>query len=258
MKITVLTSNSIRHKFVANEMEKVASDCLVVSEIKKSNSEIDENLEFSIREHFKKRFQTEDLFFENNNFFNAKTVPILYKEVNTPYVFEVIKKFQPDLIIVFGSSIIKEPLISLMPKDRFINLHLGISPYYKGSGTNFWPFVNNELEFVGATILHLDPGIDTGDIITHVRPTFEKEDNVHTAGCKVIKESTLVIQKIISMIQNNEKIPRIKQWKIDNERIYRNADFNEDVLLRYKDNLANGMVEKFIQNEQKKIKLINL
>ena len=37
-----------------------------------------------------------------------------------------------------------------------INVHLGLSPYYKGSATNFWPFVNNELQFLGVTFMVTD------------------------------------------------------------------------------------------------------
>jgi hypothetical protein len=48
----------------------------------------------------------------------------------------------PDLIISYGCSIIKRPLIEYFDK-KFINIHLGLSPYYKEGGTNFWPFVNN-------------------------------------------------------------------------------------------------------------------
>jgi len=189
-------------------------------------------------------------------FFSGKIIPLVYREANLQYTYEMIKEFNPDLMIVFGSSIIKEPLLSLKP-NKFINLHLGLSPYYKGSGTNFWPFVNQELEYVGSTILHLDPGIDTGDIITHVRPKIEIGDNVHTVGCKVIKESVSVIIEILEKVKKGEKLKRVKQWKIENEKYYRNKDFNKDILLKYKQNLQNGLIEKYLKTE-KEIKLISL
>jgi methionyl-tRNA formyltransferase len=250
MKIVIFTGNSIRHKFVANSLSKEVDNSLVISECVNSNwfsNQSDESA--STIEHFKQRHTTEKQIFSGNDFFTGNVLPILYKELNLQFVFETIQEFKPDIMFVFGSSIIKEPILSLMPK-AFVNLHLGISPYYRGSGTNFWPFVNNELEFVGSTLLHLDPGIDTGDIITHVRPKFEIGDNVHTIGCKVIFESTKKMIKILRMIEDNISLPRTKQWKISNERYYKKNDFNEKILSQYHKNLANGIIKEFIMSKK--------
>lgn len=258
MKIAIFTGNSIRHKFVANSLSKEVDDSLIISECTTSDSlSVQSELDASITEHFNLRHNTEKEFFSKDDFFIGKVLPILYKEVNLPFVFDSVKKFNPDVMFVFGSSIIKEPLLALT-SNKFVNLHLGLSPYYRGSGTNFWPFVNNELEYVGSTLLHLDPGIDTGDIIVHVRPQFEKNDNVHTIGCKVIQESTKYLVKIIDMIKISKFLPRTKQWTISDERYYKTKDFNETILSQYYKNLKNGIVEDFLNNKNKNIKLISL
>jgi len=46
---------------------------------------------------------------------------------------------------------------------------LGLSPYYLGSGTNYWPLVNEKPEFVVATFMHIDTDIDTEEIIHQIR-----------------------------------------------------------------------------------------
>jgi methionyl-tRNA formyltransferase len=258
MKIVIFTGNSIRHKFVANSLSKEVDSSLIISECINSDwlsNQSNENV--SIIEHFKQRHITEKEIFSGNNFFIGNVLPILYKEVNLQFVFETIQEFEPDVMFVFGSSIIKDPILSLTPK-AFVNLHLGISPYYRGSGTNFWPFVNNELEYVGSTLLHLDPGIDTGDIITHVRPKFEIGDNVHTIGCKTIFESTKKMIEILRNIEDNKSLPRTKQWEISNERYYKKKDFNEKILSQYNKNLTNGIIEKFIMSKKNEPKLCHL
>ena len=59
-----------------------------------------------------------------------------------------------DLFIVFGSSFIKnEWLINFLIK-KAINIHMGLSPFYKGSSCNFWALYDNP-EHVGATIHYL-------------------------------------------------------------------------------------------------------
>ena len=259
MKLAVFTSNGIRHRYVANTLSKNVDDALIISECKQ-NDAVDQEKEETlspIKEHFRLRYLTEKKVFSGNDLFNGKVLPIMYKEANLQHTYEIVKEFNPDLMIVFGSSIIKKSLLSFK-QNRFINLHLGLSPYYRGSGTNFWPFVNKELEYVGSTILHLDPGIDTGDIISHVKPKFEVGDNVHTIGCKVIKESVNILIKIINMVKEGKKLKRIKQWEVPNSRYYRNDDFNEEILKTYKQNLENRLIENYLVSPKDNLKLIGI
>ncbi len=262
MKIVILTGNATRHKFLANSLVEQATDALVVTECGESDAlsvdRANDSMPPVIREHFHLRYETEKELLKGNNFFEAKTLPLLCKEVNLPCVFETIKNFRPDVIFVFGSSIIKDPLLSLLPPGRFINLHLGLSPYYRGAGTNFWPFVNKELECVGSTILHIDAGVDTGDIIAHVRPQIELGDNVHTIGCKVIKESVSCLLKIMDMLKEGEELPRTKQWEVADERYYRKKDFEEKALLTYLNNLKEGLIEDYLDKPKKELKFMNL
>jgi|TARA_Y100001949_G_scaffold39375_1_gene31857 methionyl-tRNA formyltransferase len=257
LKIIIFTNNSIRHKFVANSLAKVSDESLIISECNPNElNSLDSESPTLIDEHFKLRYETEQKFFSNNDYFEAKTLPIMYKEASLPYTFEVIKKFNPDMMFVFGASILKGPILSLLPQGRFINLHLGLSPYYRGSGTNFWPFVNKELEYVGSTILHLDEGIDTGDIICHVRPSIEYTDNVHSIGCKVIQESVKKLIDVMDFVDSGGTLNRIKQWEITNPKYYKKRDFNEEILKTYYANLNNGLIEHHIQNNKKPPKLI--
>ena len=42
-----------------------------------------------------------------------------------------------DIYVVFGGSFIKEPLVDLLIKNKTFNIHMGISPYYRGTDCNF-------------------------------------------------------------------------------------------------------------------------
>jgi len=256
MRIVIFTSNAIRHKYVANALAERADDALVIVECRQQDTELTFQKSALIAKHFNLRAQVEKEMFADNDTFHVETLPLLPKEVNLHCTYATIKDFNPDAMFVFGSSIIKEPLLSLLPLGRFINLHLGLSPYYRGSGTNFWPFVNNELDYVGSTILHIDAGIDTGDIISHVQPVFDLSDNVHTIGCKVIKSSVVNLIEIMNLLEEGQELNRVKQWKVCNERYYLNRDFNEEALLKYKQNMAEGMIEKYLKGSRAALRLV--
>ena len=78
MKIVVFTSNSFRHKFLANSLSKCVDDALIVVECREnddSNHSYGENEH--IISHFKKRFETEKKEFGANSEFLAKSIPCL-------------------------------------------------------------------------------------------------------------------------------------------------------------------------------------
>ncbi len=86
--------------------------------------------------------------------------------INDPETGSFTEKLSADLIVVSGTSLIKKDLFSISTSVGIINLHTGLSPYVKGGPncTN-WCIANNEFHLVGNTIMWLNEGIDSGNII---------------------------------------------------------------------------------------------
>lgn len=175
-KIIILTGAELRHSYVRRyialdpQIEVLSTYCEGVEKSIQAMVEQESNNDLRLK-HLTARQQSEvDFFaaFVDNSADNSHPVFIPKGEINTSEIVQKIISAQPDLIIAYGCSLIKEPLLSAF-KGRFLNVHLGLSPYYRGSGTNYWPLVNGELEFVGATFMHIDAGIDTGNIIHQIR-----------------------------------------------------------------------------------------
>ncbi|HSZ72940.1 MAG TPA: formyl transferase, partial [Cytophagaceae bacterium] len=87
--------------------------------------------------------------------------------------------FKPDFILINGTRILKKSLL-----DRFsvpvINIHAGITPMYRGVHGGYWALACNDPHNFGATIHLVDPGVDTGQILKHVRTTPSAKDNFYT------------------------------------------------------------------------------
>lgn len=109
--------------------------------------------------------------------------------INHPDVIDIIDKINPDLIAVFGTSLIKGELLE---KGRLgiINLHGGLSPEYRGADCTFWALHNKEPEKVGCTIHYINAGIDTGNIIAHVSPEIKDDDDELTLFWRAVFDST--------------------------------------------------------------------
>jgi methionyl-tRNA formyltransferase len=259
MKLVVFTSNALRHKYLANTLAAAVQDCLVIVEAKPGDGIEQKPDSGFLARHFAGRYAEETRHFGGNDILRAKSLPLMHGEVNSGPVIEAIDEFKPDAAVVFGASIIREPLLSRIPAGRFINLHLGLSPYYRGSGTNFWPFGNRELQYVGATLLHIDAGIDTGDIVAHVRPEFTADDTVHSAGCKTIKAGVAAIVECLRVVGEGRVLVRVQQWKSAVcDRYYRKNDVTEAVLLEYQRNIEGGMVKNYLEAGSAPVRLVTL
>lgn len=113
------------------------------------------------------------------------------KKVREPEFVEVLRGLKPDVMVVaaFGQIISKE--ILEMPKYGCINVHASLLPAYRGAAPIQWAVINGDKES-GVTIMQMDEGIDTGDMIEKVVvPIAEDEtggslfDKLSQAGAKL-------------------------------------------------------------------------
>lgn len=70
---------------------------------------------------------------------------------------------KPDFLVSHGyRHILRPPVLDLFP-GRAVNLHISLLPWNRGADPNFWSFVEGTPK--GATLHHIDAGVDTGDLI---------------------------------------------------------------------------------------------
>ena len=105
-----------------------------------------------IEEYFKRVNLTEKkcLLISDWNSKNYKKIALPKGEINkVPKEVELL--LDCDVVLIFGSSIIKDPLYSLLSQNKLINLH-GVSPRIYRVSLQFWALYDNNIQFVGGTI----------------------------------------------------------------------------------------------------------
>ena len=90
-----------------------------------------------------------------------------------------------------------------LPKET-LNLHLGISPEFKGAATLFWPFYFQKPGWAGATFHYLSDRADSGDIVHQVLPQLDITDGIHDVGAKTVLESIQGAQHILHILERTE------------------------------------------------------
>ena len=143
----------------------------------------------------------------------ARMIPVLQpKKVREPEFVETLRKIGPDVIVVaaFGQIISKE--ILEMPRYGCINVHASLLPAYRGAAPIQWAVINGGKES-GVTIMRMNEGLDTGDMIDKVVvPLDENEtggslfDKLSAAGAKLCAE---VLEKLENGTAVFEKQPEL-------------------------------------------------
>ena len=257
-KVVLLTGSELRHEFFRKLISNQEDIKVLSSYCESLKGNLRENIN---KENHGKRLRVKHLD-ERTNFekkffgsycknINDKSNPVFIErgDINNKDHVKKIIRLKPDIIISYGCSIINSDLLTRF-KRKFVNIHLGLSPYYRGSGTNFWPFVNNELQYVGTTFMYIDEGVDTGEVIHQIRPKIKLKDNIHQIGNRLIKDSCF---ECIKLIKNFENLSDMDQVKIDKKevRYYRKKDFTEDSIEKTYNNLAKGIINEYLSNKVK-------
>lgn len=117
------------------------------------------------------------------NSLSKKSIPkdkiYFVDSVNSDTTRNLIKKTDANFILVNGTRIIGRKTLEC--KDiKFVNIHAGITPRYRGVHGGYWAMTNEDLEHCGVTLHFVDTGVDTGSVIGHslINPT--KDDSFVT------------------------------------------------------------------------------
>ena len=90
-----------------------------------------------------------------------------------------IRRWQPDLIAVAAYGQILPRSILELPRFGCLNVHTSLLPKYRGAAPIQWAILNGDIES-GVTIMKMDVGLDTGDILTQRATPIHPADNAQT------------------------------------------------------------------------------
>ena len=132
------------------------------------------------------------------------------KKVNSEEVKDLIKKDEPDLIIVASfSQIISKDIIDI-PKSGIINLHPSLLPKYRGPYPDQGVLLNNEKE-TGITIHYLTDRLDSGNIILQKRFDISPNENYSSLKKKISDKSEKMITELIELFRSGSKPKGLEQ-----------------------------------------------
>ena len=153
-------------------------------------------------------------------FFFGDNAPVLDRpdlvvevpHINHDDVVTLADRLNPDVIAVFGTSLIRGPLLE-RGRLGIVNLHGGLSPRYRGADCTFWALFNREPEQIGCTLHFINAGIDTGDLIAHVCPEVMEGDDELTLFWRAVRDSAEIYADFFERLAAGESFGQTQTSK---------------------------------------------
>ena len=149
----------------------------------------------------RKRQLMENYAMDNSPLPASILIPV--SSVNDERCIKILQEINPILVIVNGTRIISKKVLDSI-NAKFINIHAGITPMYRGVHGAYWALVNNDPVHCGVTVHLVDPGIDTGAVIDQHLISISPQDNFVTYPLLQLGEGITPLKNAITaIIQNN-------------------------------------------------------
>ncbi|OUV61451.1 MAG: hypothetical protein CBC88_00270 [Candidatus Pelagibacter sp. TMED128] len=216
--ITIITGDHPRHQFLVKSIaENNIIDTWIIQKREnfQTNSYTENNSLSKLEKiHFDKRDKAEHDFFSSYKKINQKNIKKIIKiqkeDIENGNLAKKLKKFENINLITYGCQKLGDEILNLFKLNR-LNIHGGLSPWYRGSATHFWPSYLLEPEFTGMTFHHLTQNIDGGDIVHQTVVNLNAKDNLHENACRCVKDFIIELNLFVEKKVFDEKIIGVKQ-----------------------------------------------
>tara|TARA_X000000950_G_scaffold279848_1_gene373298 strand:+ start:1319 stop:2110 length:792 start_codon:yes stop_codon:yes gene_type:complete len=215
--LTLIIGNHPRHLYFADKMaQKFPIENLIIQRRQNflTNSYYKKTKLTKIEKlHFIKRQDAEKKFFGKEKDFLSKfnkIIEIDKEDLKNGRLKKKLKKFENKNLISYGCNIIDNDILKMFSKNTW-NIHAGLSPWYRGSATHFWPTYLLEPEYTGMTVHDLTDKIDGGNIIHQGIVNLNPKDGIHENSCRCLFDFFEEILKLLDESVFKKKVKGIVQ-----------------------------------------------
>ena len=108
-----------------------------------------------------------------------------------------------------------------LARDIALNMHTGLSPWYRGAACAFWPIVEGKPEMVGATVHECTSKVDGGRIFFRERAHLYRGDDLHAVFGRAVAVGAQGYADVISRVVNGDLEGEMQDLTVGKE--YRGA-----------------------------------
>ncbi len=126
--------------------------------------------------------------------------------IQTEAFARVMAKYNPDIVIVVAYGRIIPGNILALPTIATINIHASLLPKYRGPAPIHWAVINGEKE-TGITLILMDEGLDTGDILLSSKVAIGPDDTSGTLHDRLADLGADLLIQALKLFETNDITP---------------------------------------------------
>ena len=266
-KLLLITGNHPRHLYLAGLLSQFHDVVGWVIQERgdflkpESNYSVDESLNELYSLHFKGRYLAEERFFMDDSTININSskfysnvskniIRCSKKDLNSLSISNFISGICPDIAITYGTNILDNSILNLLPIEKY-NIHGGISPWYRGNITHFWPSYMLEPQMTGLTMHRLTAILDGGPIIHQNTGILVRGDGLHELACRTVKSFFSELSEVIDRIASKDYL-LINQKS--SGKLWLSSDWNPNHLRLIYNQFENKIVDYCLENNIFKVR----
>ncbi|NMP03401.1 methionyl-tRNA formyltransferase [Pseudoalteromonas arctica] len=254
MSIVFICGSHPRHAYIAKVLAETGYLKHLIIETREEHvpsppDSLSEELKVLFNHHFRERSRVETFFFGETVWPNVPITKVTKNELDSAQVKEIIAKHATSLLISYGCHKLSTDALSNAPKHKW-NCHGGLSPWYKGAITHFWPSYLLEPQMTGMTVHKLAQELDGGEIIHQCVSPLVRGDTLHKLAARAVIELSKELPQLVKLAIEKEEIPS----KVNNSSgmLWRSAQWHPHHLEVIYKHFEDKIVDAYLDN-----KLIN-
>lgn len=126
-------------------------------------------------------------------------------DLNGDRVRDFLTNKAPSHVVSYGCHRLDEALLRCVPA-RFWNTHGGLSPWYRGVHTHFWPSYMLEPQMTGMTLHETTGAIDGGAIIHQSGVTLTRGDGLHDLACRAVATFSRELPAVLDRARHTDVV----------------------------------------------------
>jgi methionyl-tRNA formyltransferase len=161
MNLCILTTETLHHAFFVQEIARRCPRLTVLLETQAARAPFPVAHPF---EAARDEYERQCFFAGAPPAMGALAPTRAFTSANHPEAVAAICDLAPDVGIVFGTGLLRAPLLQAF-RGPLLNLHGGDPEEYRGLDTHLWAIYHQDWGALATTLHHIDGELDTGDIV---------------------------------------------------------------------------------------------
>ncbi|MCP4595916.1 formyltransferase family protein [Neptuniibacter sp.] len=248
-KLIFLTGDHPRHLYIARALAKAGLLSKLIIErrehfIPKPPENISPKLVQLFTHHFAERERIEQKMFGPAKLPSCDTVYTTYDDLNSSDIKNFLEEEDPDLFLTYGCHKLTQETLEAVDGHKW-NCHGGLSPWYKGAITHFWPSYMLEPQMTGMTVHELTQELDAGDVVHQCTAPLVAGDSLHQLGARAVVQLAEELPTLINLLKKKGALPTHKHKT--NGMLWRSSAWRADHLSLIYEHYGDKIVDHYLE-----------